>query len=230
MALTKEDLEILQRKFGPQEHEFLRGFAYITEDAVTARIEEVDPSWSLEVLHISTNGNNAVVHVRMTVKGVARDGVGMQQIMERAGEAEKGAATDAMKRAARLFGVGRYLISAPNNENEFKRWLVGGEPPASQRQPARPAQPQRKPDPLREVGKELGGVETPKVVGWKSKAEAQTFVREMEKAHGLTDTQVFTALGVDRLGVWTQGIDAARQRVEKWHSHRLNAEADKQSA
>ena len=240
MALTADDLKALARPFRFDDHEFTRGYVYIREDSIAARIEEVDPSWAWNDLHIERGPEQVTVSGSLTIKGVTRVGVGMQSIehtikdskltkekmLAEIGEPEKGAATDALKRAARLFGVGRYLLSAPKEGPTFKRWLADQQREAGML----PSVPQPPADPLREVGKELGGVETPKVVGWKSKAEAQTFVREMEKAHGLTDTQVFTALGVDRLGAWTQGIEAARQRVEKWHSANVNAEADKQSA
>lgn len=45
------------------------------------------------------------------------------------GEPEKGAVTDALKRCARLFGIGRYLLDDPpkvngGNDAEFNKWLV----------------------------------------------------------------------------------------------------------
>lgn len=143
--IEQSDLDILKRPFRRDEHEFIRGFVYLTEQAITDRLDEVDPAWTLEVLSITYSGENVVVLARMTVKAVSRDGVGMQKINEKAGEAEKGAATDAMKRAARLFGVGRYILDAPT-EAGFDTWftkLSDKEPPV---QPAHRSAPKRERD------------------------------------------------------------------------------------
>lgn len=122
--LETSDLLVLKRAFAYADHEFLRGFVYLTEESITSRIEEVDPSWSFDVMQIVYEGGNAIAHARLTIKGVSRDGIGMQKIMENAGEPAKGAVTDALKRCARLFGVGRYLLNAPKEGDEFKRWLA----------------------------------------------------------------------------------------------------------
>lgn len=143
MALTPENLETLRHPFAPEDHEWLRGFVYLTEEAITNRIDEIDPSWSLEILdshmRASEIGQQVVTTVRLTIGGVARSGVGMQathyldtkdnKIKEAKSEAEKGAATDALKRAARLFGIGRYLLGAPN-QDKFNSWLaaLSGQP------------------------------------------------------------------------------------------------------
>lgn len=127
--LTTQDLETLKRKFAPDEHEFREKYVYITEGAVSDRIEEVDPAWQFEILHTNIRDNQAVIHARLTIKGVSRDGVGMQAILERGGaEPEKGAATDALKRCARLFGIGRYLLDTPSgvtNMDTLTKWLNG---------------------------------------------------------------------------------------------------------
>lgn len=140
MALTAEQLATLKRPFARADHEFLRSFVYLTEEAITTRIEEVDPSWEFAVLQVSQSGNQAVTHARMTICGVFRDGIGMQQVNEKAGEAEKGAATDALKRCARLFGVGRYLLDAPK-EDEFNKWLAEQQKAHGGAQKPPPAQP-----------------------------------------------------------------------------------------
>jgi hypothetical protein len=121
--LTAEDLTVLRRPFAKEDHEFIKGFVYITEKAICERIEEVDPAWQFEIYEIKRSEvGEAVVSSALTIKGSTRYGVGMQKHNDKAGEAEKGAATDALKRAARLFGVGRYLLEAPN-EQAFDRWL-----------------------------------------------------------------------------------------------------------
>jgi len=138
MALTHDDLEILRERFPVEDHEFLNERAYITESAITTRIEDVDPSWEGVVIGKpdirESAGNTLAISVlfRLTINGVSRDGIGMAQVQVKRGykkdgkyvtlppeewaevnEAEKSAATDALKRAARLFGIGRYLLSLP---------------------------------------------------------------------------------------------------------------------
>lgn len=139
--LTTEQVKALIKPFQPRDHEFLRGYAYITESAITERLESVDPAWTFEILRTDTRlpirqGGNitVIVTARMTVGGSYRDGVGMQSIEylrnktdEKTGEVieykdhieanegEKSAATDALKRCARLFGIGRYLLDLPGN-------------------------------------------------------------------------------------------------------------------
>lgn len=127
MTLTADHIKVLSKPFQRNEHEFTRGFVYITEEAITARLDEVDPAWGFEIQHVGIRDGQGVCHARLTVKGVTRENVGMQSIETNStgremGEAEKGATTDALKRCARLFGIGRYLLSAPK-ENEFNRWI-----------------------------------------------------------------------------------------------------------
>lgn len=139
MALTPENLETLRRKFTLNEHEFTRGYAYITESAVTTRIEEVDPAWSWVIINEWVRDNQAICIGRLTIGDISRDGVGMQpltikstktgEILEGT-EPEKSAATDALKRAARLFGIGRYLLDLPGSVkdmNTLALWLNNGE-------------------------------------------------------------------------------------------------------
>ena len=51
-------------------------------------------------------GDSVYVRIRMTLKGVSRENVGE-------GGDPKAAYSDALKRAAMLFGVGRYLYDSP---------------------------------------------------------------------------------------------------------------------
>lgn len=121
--LTPEKIKILTAPFPRSAHEFIQGFVYISEDAITNRIEEVDPNWTFEILDKIRLDGETLVHAKMTISEVFRDGIGMQRILERAWESEKGAATDALKRCARLFGIGRYLLSAPKEGATFDNWL-----------------------------------------------------------------------------------------------------------
>lgn len=155
MPLTPENLTILKSHFEANEHEFLNDRAYISEEAITERIEEVDPNWTLEILSKTarqTFGRDVsiIVTVRLTINGTSRDGVGMTKVAGKVGykdgknwidlpdekhtevnEAEKSAATDALKRAARLFGIGRYLLATPKwviDAPSMFTWLNGGKP------------------------------------------------------------------------------------------------------
>lgn len=136
MALTVDHLHILKAPFLPEQHEFLRGMVYIRERAITDRIEDVDPAWTLDIQHLYTRDNSAVCEAKLTICGTSRDGVGMANIKDTkrdgteydAADPEKSAATDALKRAARLFGVGRYLLDVPENVKDMDslaRWLNG---------------------------------------------------------------------------------------------------------
>lgn len=90
------------------------------------------------------------VHASLIVKGVARHGVGMAVVQKtnpiaevkwennvkkntgnfytnEANEAEKSAVTDALKRCARMFGIGRYLLTIPKGTvkdvKQLEKWL-----------------------------------------------------------------------------------------------------------
>ncbi len=148
--LTREDVQTLTAPFTASEHEFHRGFVYITESGITNRIEQVDPSWELKTNWIIQRDNFNTAHVTLTICGVSRDGIGMatqeytKDGAKPIGEPEKSAATDAMKRAARLFGIGRYLLDAPKDMNEttLRKWLNTLRTPVADTIP-RPAEPAR---------------------------------------------------------------------------------------
>ena len=132
--LDRSDLEILKDYFNIRDHEFLQGRAYITEAAITTRIEEVDPAWSFAIIESKQRGDRIIITANLTIKDVSRDGVGMAEIrIGKAGnkevnDAEKSAATDALKRCARLFGVGRYLLTmgqSVRDANSLSRWIEG---------------------------------------------------------------------------------------------------------
>lgn len=144
--LTHEDIAILTRPFPLESHKFnKRGFCYVREQFVTARIEEVDPAWCFEIIsehRAGTNDQFAVVTARLMIKGVYRTSTGMQMVEyenakddkgkvtgktdKEAGEAEKGATTDALRRAARLFGICRYILEMGDSVKDMTaldNWL-----------------------------------------------------------------------------------------------------------
>jgi hypothetical protein len=146
MSLTHEQVKELGRPFPLEAHEWRKGrndkdYVYITETAVILRLNEVDPSWTLVITdraerEYSTTRTNTktgekytlgahelAITVSLTVCGVTRYGVGMAEIAPDAAEADKSAVTDALKRAARLFGVGGYLLNDPPGKAQFAQWL-----------------------------------------------------------------------------------------------------------
>jgi hypothetical protein len=114
--LTKADVEILRAPFKPEEVEFLRGYIYVREQAVNNRLSEVDPSWSMQITAWEYRAENHVVVMgSMTLSDATRCGVG-EQLNDPSKDGKvktvdcaKGAATDLLKRLARLFHVGLYL-------------------------------------------------------------------------------------------------------------------------
>lgn len=145
MSLTHEDLNKLKAWFPVNDHEFdYSKNCYITEYAITNRLEEVDPAWSLTAPVITTRTEHGekgltivTVVLQMTVKGVTRTGLGRSDIELRkdgsreADQAEKSAATDALKRCARLFGVGRYLLTLDKGVKDYpslQKWFNDNKP------------------------------------------------------------------------------------------------------
>lgn len=142
MSLNKDDLTLLvspfdEKTLGVKVQSTSRDktkamlVCYLQHTDVAARLDSVDPSWGCEIsdekLSTFTNSLGKVetictTRTRITVKGVTREGVGE-------GQDPKSAASDSMKRAAMLFGVGRYLYDSetvwvPYNEasDKFKQW------------------------------------------------------------------------------------------------------------
>lgn len=134
-GLTKEDIAILVAKFpeeklGVKVNSFSKDrtramlVLYLQHTDVYERIEMVDPSWQSMVTHTHKLEDVIFVSMTMTIKGVTRENVGE-------GQDYKAAYSDALKRCAMLFGVGRYLydietIWVPYNEStdRFKTWQV----------------------------------------------------------------------------------------------------------
>lgn len=105
---------------------------YLSHVDVARRLDEVDPAWSFAILEQfpvdlydrdgNVNGKTHVVRASMSVCGVVRQNYGE-------GDDLKSAASDALKRCAMLFGVGRALYDAeivwvPYNESQdkFRSW------------------------------------------------------------------------------------------------------------
>ena len=163
MELSKEMLEILSRPFDPKEVEVkvqvvskdrAKGqvVAYVDARTVLDRLDEaVGPTgWSdgYEVLNNGTDydGRRLVeVKCTLTVLGISKEDVGE-------GDSLKAAFSDALKRAAVKFGVGRYLYRLPKvwvdldergnikNPEAVKRLLLGSEADNASPREERPSQ------------------------------------------------------------------------------------------
>lgn len=128
--MNAETIQKLRAPFALADHTSNdEGFIYVAETAVTERLDDVDPAWAFEIVTILTRDKKVSVHARLTVCGVTRDNIGQQGVRYVKGtdievsEVEKGAATDALRRCARLFGVGRYLLGAPKVQKDApKAW------------------------------------------------------------------------------------------------------------
>lgn len=142
MALERNDLELLAKPFPVEAHKFLQGLIYLHEEPISERLDEVDPAWQFVIKSISTRPNageggasvaTVVVHASLIIKGVSRDDIGMAVVQRTKGgdaeanEAEKAASTDAFKRAARKFGIGRYLLTMGKgvitDDKKLAAWL-----------------------------------------------------------------------------------------------------------
>ncbi len=120
MSITKDDLKILEAPFDAatlgvkvqstsKDKTKAMLVCYIQHTDTYARIEKVDPAWSSQILSCRNIGTDAqpwfATQMRVTIKGVSRENEGE-------GETPKNAASDALKRTAMLFGVGRYLYDS----------------------------------------------------------------------------------------------------------------------
>lgn len=114
--LTAEDIKLLSEPFdektiGVKVQSFNKErtramlVCYIQHTDVYARLDQVDAAWKAEVTDTQFLGESCFVRVRLTVKEVSRENAGE-------GGDPKSAISDAIKRAAMLFGVGRYLYDS----------------------------------------------------------------------------------------------------------------------
>lgn len=137
-GLSFDDYKILRAPFPASEVEFLRGYAYVREQAVNFRLTTVDPNWDYVITHMEyRNEAHVVVMGYMIVKGVTRYAIGEQKNepskegVLRVLDCAKGAETDLLKRLARKFLVGLYLTELPENvkdEGNYQKWFEAQKP------------------------------------------------------------------------------------------------------
>lgn len=229
MTLTADDLAILKRPFPANDHEFIRGFVYITESAIMNRIDEVDPAASFELLetprirdNAGTNGTPRVIAVgKLTIKGAVRMNTGMADAQltkdnVETGEPEKSATTDALKRCARLFGIGRYLLYVPRNVKDIQalaRWLDATCPQGTSRDAHDSGE--AKTTKTQEGAKSGQKQATPE--SWENSSWNKGLITELcEQFKGVyTPAQITGILGIERFSDWTQGAQAAFKTVQQ---------------
>jgi hypothetical protein len=214
MALTKEDLTVLAKPLPVAAHEYLNGNVYITEEDINDRLDAVDPAWEFIIMSIVARGDAITVQGRLIVKGSARDGVGMATVVKtkdgskEANEAEKSAATDALKRAARMFGIGRYILGmgkTVTDEKSLKLWLAKNYPATKPSTPGTPP-PAAKPDKFDPAAHGLG---------W-SKEDMTAFWNSWHKENEIAQDVIFRALGVNKLSEWKQSLGDADKRMTEY--------------
>ncbi len=195
--MTPEQVELLAAPFATNEHEFLKGKIYITESAITRRMDEVDPGWSFVIRLTEHRGEKTVIYAALTVAGVTRESNGMGESNygkdkprlpeNEVNEREKSALTDALKRCARLFGIGRYMLDMGDSVSDPKtldRWLKARYAPEAKRA--------------------------------LSDDEARKFVAHWKNVENLSYKEVLTALDVADVRDWNDGLANAHARVALW--------------
>jgi hypothetical protein len=80
---------------------------YIETHTAIRRLNRVCGEWSWKINNVDVRGNLFILTGTLTIPGLgSRDGIGVQQVTERGGEdLVKGASSDALKKAATLFGM-----------------------------------------------------------------------------------------------------------------------------
>lgn len=87
---------------------------YLQHTDVYNRLEEVDPAWAVSLVDEQVRGEYVSIRAKLTLRGVTRENSGE-------GRDPKSAASDAIKRAAMLFGVGRYLYDSERAWVEYDK-------------------------------------------------------------------------------------------------------------
>jgi hypothetical protein len=124
------DLEKLTKPFPTSAHKQRqiqgRPFTYVEGHTVIHRLNEATGNtWSMEVKSISTvetaeNWKQVTAHVALTIPGLGtREHIGIQDVHVKGADLVKGAITDALKKAATLFGVGLELYGPDYEAGEI---------------------------------------------------------------------------------------------------------------
>ena len=117
---------------------------YVEAEPILDRLDDVvgPGGWSLD---IEVVGDRSAI-CRLTILGVTKAGAGQIAAEQKTDQPFKAAATDALKRAAVLFGIGRYLHD--KRLNEWRKPTADGARPKRGAAPkAPPPAPRPSPDP-----------------------------------------------------------------------------------
>jgi hypothetical protein len=230
--MTPDDVKALTGPFSTNEHEFTYNkMIYLTEEAITRRLDEVDPAWSFRISLVEHRADKVVIYAAMTVCGVTRESNGYDAAeyaknTERhpdneVNQREKAALTDALKRCARMFGIGRYILDIPKDGKDavkdlgaLNKWLKenyggGTTPPAptetkAPQQEQTPATPVKTPPPP--------STPSPDGMGF-TRDTAFEFVSHWFKKETLSTESILKALGIEGFGDWKQSVADAHARV-----------------
>lgn len=100
-----------------------RSLSYVEGFTVIRRLNEACPAWDFAIVREWQDGNLLKAHVRLTIPGLgSREHVGVQVFGDRPGTEDvqaKGHITDALKKAATLFGVGLELYGPDYEAGEI---------------------------------------------------------------------------------------------------------------
>lgn len=97
-------------------------FTYVEGQTVIRRLNEAtEGRWDMRIVNTEWRADLLIVTVELTIPGLgSRQHIGVQRVSERGGEdLLKGAVTDAMKKAATLFGVGIDLYGADYESDDY---------------------------------------------------------------------------------------------------------------
>jgi hypothetical protein len=124
--ITKEQIEQLRAPFALADHSIREGntiangqssmwFVYLDRMAVIDRLDELFPGeWEYEMKSIEKREGHYSCVGRLIIRGMVREFNGTQKISDRSPENdEKGVGTDTFRRAASMWGIGRYLYDGP---------------------------------------------------------------------------------------------------------------------
>jgi hypothetical protein len=227
LGITIDHFKKLAAPFAAKEHEFNpRGFIYIEETALCQRIEQVDLSWEWRVEAVNRydpKGMIATTVGHLTICGVTRSGEGSQMVEFRkgtdieSGEVEKGSETDALKRAARKFGIGRYLLDCPKEVKGYGReldtWLRDVARAQGTPQIAPPSF-QSAPAPT----------VTADILRYDDAERFPRFLVWAQKTYGMNEAQAMEALYAINGAKFTQATsEQAKQACETWHFAKKDA-------
>jgi len=112
VASPREILDALSKPFPPQAIEQRKGgggtFAYVATETVIRRLNAASPCWDFRVTGHEWAGDVLIAFGELTIPGLGtRAGTGVQRCadLSKSEDLVKGAASDALKKCATLFGV-----------------------------------------------------------------------------------------------------------------------------